>query len=86
MCRGLIRTVVRYLIPDRSAQTRAYAFARARLFTSAHCESKLPGTAEMAAKEAPENGFGVETGVPPAEAVYTEDKAFTFGLFGHDGH
>jgi hypothetical protein len=41
-----------------SAQTQAYAFARARLFTSAHCESKLPDTAEMAAKEAPEMALG----------------------------
>jgi hypothetical protein len=40
----------------------------------------------MAVKGAPESVFGVETGVPPAEAVYTENKAFTSGLVGHDGH
>ena len=40
----------------------------------------------MAANGAPENVFGFETGVPPAEAGYTEDKAFTSGLVGHDGH
>jgi hypothetical protein len=40
----------------------------------------------MAVKGAPESVFGVEIGVPPVEAVYTEEKALTSGLFGHDGH